>query len=117
VLEAGVAGKRPSTRVRKGGSWLRTTVVQAAWAAVRVRGSYLQAQFLRLGARARRGPKTAILAVAASMVTAAYHIIKNKQPYHDLGADHFQRGDRDKIAKGLVRKLADIGFSVELNAA
>lgn len=109
------AGKRRSTRVRKGGTWLKTTLVQAAWAAIRVRGSYLQAQFFRL--RARRGPKKAILAVAASMLTAAYHMLKNRQPYRDLGADHFQRADRDKIAKRLVRKLTDLGFDVSLNAA
>ncbi|WP_421024846.1 transposase [Paraburkholderia sp. A1RO-5L] len=63
------AGKRRSTRVRKGGTWLKTSLVSAAWAAVRVQNSYLHAQFLRI--KARRGPKKAILAVAASMLTAA----------------------------------------------
>jgi len=63
------AGKRRSTRLRRGGKWLKTTLVQAAWAAVRTKGSYLQAQFHRL--RARRGAKKAIVAVAASMLTAA----------------------------------------------
>jgi transposase len=63
------AGKRRSTRVRKGGPWLKTTLVTAAWAAVRVKNSYLQSQFHRL--RARRGAKKAILAVASSMLTAA----------------------------------------------
>jgi hypothetical protein len=38
--------------------WLKTTLVQCAWSAVRKKGSYLQAQFLRL--KARRGPKKAI---------------------------------------------------------
>jgi transposase len=51
------AGKRRSTRVRKGAPWLKTTMVTAAWAAVRVKDSYFQAQFHRL--RARRGPKKA----------------------------------------------------------
>jgi hypothetical protein len=78
------AGKRRSTRVRKGAPWLKTTLVSAAWAAVRVKGLYLQAQFLRL--RARRGAKKAILAVAASMLTAAYHMLKNSAEYQDLGA-------------------------------
>ena len=69
------SGKRRSTRVRKSGTWLKTTLVTAAWAAVRVKNSYLQAQFLRL--KARRGAKKAILAVAASMLTAAYHMLKD----------------------------------------
>jgi transposase len=63
------AGKCRSTRVRKSGTWIKTTLVTAAWAAVRVKTSYLRAQFLRI--KARRGAKKAILAVAASMLTAA----------------------------------------------
>jgi transposase len=59
------AGKRRSTRIRKGSPWLKSTLVQCAWAAARTQGSYLQAQFHRI--KARRGPKKAILAVAASI--------------------------------------------------
>ena len=88
------AGKRRSTRVRKGAPWLKTALVTAAWAAVRVKDSYLQAQFHRL--RSRRGAKKAILAVAASMLTAAYHMLKKGVPYQDLGADHFTRRDHAK---------------------
>jgi len=107
------AGKRRSTRVRKGAPWLKTTLVSAAWAAVRVKGTYLQAQFLRL--KARRGAKKAILAVAASMLTAAYHMLKNGIEYHDLGADHFSRRDRSKAIQRLVRRLNDLGCEVQLN--
>jgi transposase len=54
------AGKRRSTRVRKGAPWLKTTLVQAARAAARKKDSYLRSQFLRL--KARRGAMKAILA-------------------------------------------------------
>ena len=70
------AGKRRCNRVRKGGRWLKTTLVQAAWAAVKVKGGYLQAQFHRL--RAGRGAKNAIMGVAASMLTAAWHRLRNQ---------------------------------------
>ena len=106
------AGKRRSTRVRKGAPWLKTALVTAAWSAVRVKGSYLQAQFLRL--KARRGAKKAILAVAASMLTAAYHMLKNGVEYQDLGADHFSRRDRSKAIQRLVRRLNDLGCEVQL---
>ena len=106
------AGKRRSTRVRKGAPWLKTALVTAAWAAVRVKGSYLQAQFLRL--KVRRGAKKAILAVAASMLTAAYHMLKNGVPYQDLGADHFTPRDRSKAIQRLVRRLNDLGCNVQL---
>jgi hypothetical protein len=53
-------------------------LIQCAWAA-RIKGSYLQAQFHRL--RSRRGAKKAIGAVAASILTAAYHMLKNGPLY------------------------------------
>ena len=106
------AGKRRSTRTRKGAPWLKTALVTAAWAAVRVKGSYLQAQFLRL--RARRGAKKAILAVAASMLNAAWHMLKHRVEYKDLGADHFARRDRSKAIRRLLRRLDDLGCKVQL---
>jgi transposase len=109
------AGKRLSTRVRPGTPWLKTTLVQAAWAAVRTKGSYLQAQFLRL--KNRRGPKKAIIAVAASMLTAVYYMLTRAVPYHDLGAAHFERRDHAKLAQRLVRRLRDLGFTVTLQPA
>jgi transposase len=108
------AGKRRSTRTRKGAPWLKTALVTAAWAAVRVKGSYLQAQFLRL--RARRGAKKAILAVAASMLNAAWHMLKDRVEYKDLGADHLPRRDRSKAIRRLVRRLNDLGCKVQLTA-
>jgi transposase len=76
------AGKRRSVRVRKGAPWLKVALVTAAWSAVRTKNSCLQAQFHRL--RSRRGAKKAILAIAASMLTAAYHMLKNSVEYRDL---------------------------------
>ena len=108
------AGKRRSTRIRKGAQWLKTTLIQAAWAAARKKGSYLQAQFLRL--KSRRGPKKAIVAVAASMLTAAYHMLKDGVPYEDLGADHLAKTDNTKTVARLVRKLKLLGCEIEIKA-
>ena len=109
------AGKRRSTRVRKSGSWLKTTLVTAAWAAVRKKDSYFKAQFLRL--KSRRGAKKAILAVAASMLTACYHMLRDGAPYHDLGPFHFDRRDKSKTIRRLVRRLTDLGCDVEVRPA
>lgn len=109
------AGKRRSTRVRKSGTWLKTTLVTAAWAAVRTKDSYFRSQFLRL--KARRGPKKAILAVASSMLTAAYHMLRNRVPYDDLGSDHFDRLDKSKAIGRLVRRLQQLGCDVEVKQA
>jgi transposase len=109
------AGKRRSTRVRKSATWLKTTLVTAAWAAVRTKDSYLRTQFLRL--KSRRGPKKAILAVAASMLTAAYHMLRDATEYQDLGPHHFDALDKTKAISRLVKRLRDLGCEVELKHA
>jgi transposase len=106
------AGKRRSNRMRKGAPWLKTILIQCAWAAVRKKGSYLQAQFHRL--RARRGAKKAIGAVAASMLTAAYHMLKDGTLYQDLGADHFDRTSKPAQTKRLIARLQTLGYEVQI---
>ena len=109
------AGKHRSTRVRKGNPWLKTLLVQAAWAAVRTKDSDYRAQFLRL--KSRRGPKKAIVAVAASMLTAMYYMLRDGVVYQDLGADHFHRLDaarRSRTINRLVSRLKELGCEVEL---
>ena len=106
------AGKRRSTRVRKSANWLKTALVTAAWAAARTKGSYLQAQFFRL--KARRGAKKAVMAVAASMLTAAYFMLRDGVEYRDLGPQHFDRRDQDKTISRLVKRLTDLGCEVEV---
>ncbi|HVF64067.1 MAG TPA: IS110 family transposase [Casimicrobiaceae bacterium] len=109
------AGRRRSTRLRPGGNWLKTTLVQAAWAAVKVKGSYLQALFHRI--RSRRGGKKAIIAVAASMLTAIWHMLRDGTVWNDLGAAHFDRGDAKRTAIRLIRRLQQIGYTVTATPA
>lgn len=109
------AGKRRSTRLRKGAPWLKTVLVQCAWAASRANDTYLRAQFHRL--RARRGPKKAVLAVAASMLTAAYHMLRDGTFYEDLGPRHFDRISKDAQVRRLVRRLTELGCTVEIKTA
>jgi len=106
------AGKRRSTRLRHGAPWLKTLLVQVAWAAVRAKATYPQALFHKL--KARRGPKKAIVAVAASMLTAIHVMLQRGIAYRDLGADHFERVQNDRLAQRLTRKLQQLGFEVAL---
>jgi transposase len=109
------AGKRRSTRLRKGGTWLKTTLVSCAWSAVRTKDTYLRAQFLRI--KSRRGAKKAILAVAASMLTASYFMLRDEVLYKELGAKHFDRHDTGKTIGRLVRRLQDLGCEVDIKRA
>lgn len=109
------AGKRRTTRLRHGAPWLKTALVQSAWAAVRSKDTYARAQYLRL--KARRGARKAAVAVAASLLTAAYFIIRDGVDYHDLGGGYFDTQDRTKVAHRLTRRLEALGFRVQLVAA
>lgn len=106
------AGKRRSTRMKKGAPWLKPILIQCAWGATRKNGSYLQAQFRRLCAK--RGPKKAIGAVAASILRAAYHMLKNKTPYQDLGGDYFIRRNKTAHTRRLTKSLNNLGYEVQL---
>jgi transposase len=106
------AGKRRSTRLRKGAPWLKTALVQCAWAATRKKESYLQAQYHRL--RSRRGPQKAICAAAASILTAAYHMLKDGTTYQDLGSNHFNKRSKTTHTQHLVKRLEQLGYAVEI---
>lgn len=109
------AGKHRSTRLRKGAPWLKPVLVQCAWAAARTKNTYLQAQFLRL--KARRGPKKAVVAVAASILTSAYHMLRDGLDYHDLGPAHLARRDSARVAARLARRIRELGYEVDIRAA
>ncbi len=109
------AGKRRSTRVRHATPWLKTALVQAAWAATRKKDGYLQSQFRRL--KGRRGPKKAITAVAASMLTAVYFMLRDETDYHDLGGRYLADRDKERVKQRLLRRLHDLGVVVEVKAA
>ena len=108
-------GKTKSTRIRQGANWLKTALVQAAWSAVRKKDSYLRSLYYRI--RSRRGSKKAIIAVAAAMLTAIYHMLKNNEPYRDLGAHHLDNVDRQQSSRRLVNQLKRLGYTVKLEDA
>jgi hypothetical protein len=86
--------------------------VQCSWAATRTKNIYLNALFHRI--RARRGPKKAILAVAASILTAIYHMLKDGTFYQDLGLTHVDPRSKERQKNRLIKRLADLGYVVEI---
>lgn len=106
------AGKSRPTQMRKGNRWLSRGLVQAAWAARRKKNCYLAAQFQRIARR--RGQPRAAVAVAHSILTATYFILRDGVDYQDLGPHHFQRLAPDKRVRDLVRQLEKLGQKVTL---
>jgi transposase len=107
------AGKRRSGRARHANRWLKAALTQAAWAASRKRESYFKAQLARISAR--RGRKRAIVAVAHSLLTVAYHLLRDGVAFEDLGGDYFDRVRPERQARSLVSRLQKLGYKVTLD--
>ena len=109
------AGKRQSGRTRKGNVWLRRGLTQGAWGASVTKGSYFKALYHRLAAR--KGKKRAIVAVAHSLLVTGYMLIWTGRKFQDLGVEYFDRLDRERLTKRLVKRLERLGHTVSLQPA
>ena len=109
------AGKRRSTRVRPGCNWLKTALIQAAWSVSRMKKGYHAAQFQRIARR--RGSKKAAVAVAASLLTVAYSMLRDGTDYKDLGGEYFDLRNKQKTAKRLLKRLEQLGMTVTVQPA
>jgi transposase len=87
-------------------------LVEAAYAAARVKHSYLAAQFRRLAAS--RGVKRALVAVAHSLLGIIYALLTRQSTYADLGAAYFDERDRHHTSQRLVARLERLGYRVNL---
>ena len=106
------AGKRLRGKMRKGNVSLRRCLAQAAWAISMMKNNYLSALYRRIAAR--RGGKRAVMAVAHALLEIAYHMLKRKEDYRELGADYFDRIDVNRIRRSLVSRLERLGHKVTL---
>ncbi|AJY75548.1 IS110 family transposase [Paenibacillus beijingensis] len=109
------AGKRLSGKTRKGNKKLRSTLVEAAKAAARTKETYLSSQYHRIAAR--RGANRATVAVAHSILSMVYYILKRKQSYIELGPNYYEERKRDVIIKHSIKKLESLGVSITVNTA
>lgn len=109
------AGKRRSSKTRKGSPWLRVALVEAAQAAGRTKETYLAAQYHRLAAR--RGAKRAAVAVAHTILVIVYYLLTRHEAYQELGMTYFDERDRQQVERRLVHRLEALGYLVALQPA
>jgi transposase len=105
-------GKRFSGKTGKGSRWLRSALVQAAHAAVKVKDSHLAAIYHRLVVK--RGTKKAIIAVAHRLLVAVYHMLKKREPYREIGTMPPSESAKRKLADRLQRRIEKLGYTVKL---
>lgn len=106
------AGKRRSGKSHRGNRWIRGLMTEIAWAASRTKESYSSAQYRRL--TGHRGKKRALVAVANSLLQAAWHILSQRQGYIELGAQYLETLHRKEIERNLIRRLEKLGHKVIL---
>lgn len=109
------AGKQHSSKTRKGSKWLRGTLTESAKAVVRTKGTYLSARYHRI--KSRRGHAKATIATAHKILTAAYHVLQQRVPYHELGEEFFYRRDTEateRYRRRLIHQLERLGHKVTL---
>lgn len=105
-------GKKKSGKTRDGNPTLKKTLVQCAKSASHGKDTYLSAQYRRIAAR--RGRNRATVAVAHSMLGAAYHILKNREAFKDLGGGYFDKKRREAIVKQSIKRLQSLGLTVSI---
>ena len=108
------AGKRRSGRTGHGNPWLRSALVEAAWAASRTRQTYLREQFHRIAAR--RGNKRAAVAVAHTILTIIYHMLRRGTSYQELGANYFDQRQAQSLVRRAVLRIQKLGYEVTLKS-
>ena len=106
------AGKRRSGRTRKGNKNLKSTLVQCANNAVKHKDTFYYAQYQRLSIK--RGKNRAKVAVAHSMLISIYYMIKENKEYIDLGAEFYNRFNKEKKANSYIKKLKELGYDIQI---
>jgi transposase len=109
------AGTRLSGKTTKGTVWLRAMLTEAAWAIARSPGTSLHAQYHRIARR--RGKYKAAMAVAHRLLIIAYCVLRDGQPYRDLGATSLDERDAARTERYHIHRLEQLGYSVALTPA
>jgi transposase len=109
------AGKSRSGKSHRGNPWIKGLMTEIAWAATRTKRCYPAALYKRLAAH--RGKKRALVAVGNSQLQVVWHILTHRQPYRDLGPDHFERINKQHLTQSLVRRLQKLGHTVTITSA
>jgi len=109
------AGKRRSGKTRKANRYLRSTLIQAGVAASHKKDSALQTLYARV--KSRRGHKKAVVAVGHQILEIAYYVMRDGVTYHELGANYFQRHNRERTVRRHVKQLEALGYVVTVQPA
>jgi transposase len=109
------AGQRRSGKSHRGSRWIKGVMTEIAWAASRTKNTYSREQYRKLAGH--RGKKRALVAVANSLLQAAWHMLSYRQAYKELGPEYLQRLNQKELERSLIRRLESLGHKVTLEPA
>jgi transposase len=90
---------------------LRQTLVEAAYGAARTKDTYLSAQYRHIAVR--RG-RRALVALAHTLLTIVYYVLKRQEPYRELGGNYSDERARTSVERRLIRRLHKLGYDVTI---
>lgn len=106
------AGHIKSAHILPGNKYLKAALGIAAMSATRSKNTYLAAKYRHI--TARRGRNKALVAVEHSILTAAWHMLRNGECYTDPGADHFNRINPSRAKNNAIKQLNNLGYNVTI---
>ncbi|WP_371749862.1 IS110 family transposase [Streptomyces sp. NBC_01283] len=104
------AGVSKSGRTRPGNSNLKRLLGTAAMTAIRNKDSYLAVFYRRIAAR--RGGRRALVAVMHKLAIAIWHVLHDKAPYHELGADYFSKRNPERAMRRMLKEANSLGLTI-----
>lgn len=108
------AGKRLSGKTGKGNRWLRTSLVQAAHGAVKVKGSALAVYYRRLAKR--MSGKKAMMAVAHKILTIGYTLLCKREWYREPDLSVREARQTEQLVAQMQRRIERLGYTVSIEA-
>lgn len=107
------AGKKKSGRTNHGDKQVKGTLVEAAWAASRAKGTFFMERFNRLAPR--KGNKKALIAVGHSLLKCIHYVLSTGGRYKELGDNYVPNKKEQKRKEYLKKELQKLGYSVKLS--
>jgi len=103
------AGKNRSGAIVRGNRWLRTILVECAWAASATKGCHLKDQYFRM---ASKGRKKALITIAHALVPFVFQVLTTGQAYCEPDISPSEERRRQRLIRHYVRRLGRLGIAV-----
>jgi transposase len=111
------AGRDLGRRPTGGNPWLRSALTECAWAAAATKDCFLKDKFWRLAGKAQGGKKTALIAVAHTLLLLIHHVLQTGEPFQQRHSPGLAERQKQKMIQHHIRRLGKLGISIPRSIA